>query len=73
MRTLIISDRAHRAAAIRALPLHAFHELAVAVSNSEAVMRIFAAPEWDCLGEDGKQWVQGLVRETMAFSVERVL
>ncbi|MGR4892247.1 hypothetical protein ACIPPQ_14565 [Sphingopyxis sp. LARHCG72] len=43
------------------------------ITNSDAVMSIFAAPEWDELGNDGKEWVVGLIRETLGRSVAPIL
>jgi len=73
MRTVIICDRADRAARIRAVPLERIAVLAKAVAESLPVMKVFAAPEWDCLTEDGQVWVAAIVRETIACAVEQVL
>lgn len=35
------------------------------IVNSDPVLRTFAAPEWDCLHDDGKQWIIAIVRETL--------
>lgn len=35
------------------------------IVNSDPVIRTFAAVEWDCLDEDGKQWIIAIVRETL--------
>jgi len=43
--------------------------LAQSINDSDAMMAIFAAPEWDELGDDGKEWVCGLVRETLRHAV----
>jgi hypothetical protein len=32
-----------------------------AIANSHYVLRVFAAPEWDELGDDGKQWIAEIV------------
>lgn len=50
----------------RELPLSSFLVAAEAIVNSEPVITIYAACEWDDLHEDGKQWVAGIVRETLA-------
>lgn len=44
-----------------------------AIANSDAVMGIFAAPEWEELHDDGKEWIIGIVRETIARSVAPLL
>lgn len=44
-----------------------------AIASSDAVTGIFAAPEWEELHEDGKEWVIGIVRETVARSVAPLL
>jgi hypothetical protein len=51
---------------VRRRPLEAFEALAQSINDSEAVMAVFAAPEWDELSDDGRPWVCALVRETMA-------
>lgn len=39
--------------------------VAESIANSDPVIGTFAAPEWDCLNDDGKQWVIAIVRETL--------
>lgn len=39
--------------------------LAESIVDSDAVLRTFSACEWDCLSDDGKQWVIAIVRETL--------
>lgn len=58
------------AAEIRATPLEQFAAQAQAINDSEPLMSVYAALEWDCLHDDGKQWVCGLVRETLARGAE---
>lgn len=55
-----------RAAMIRSRPLREFLPIAAAINDSDPLMAIYAAPEWDCLHDDGKLWVAALVRETIA-------
>ncbi|WP_343545556.1 hypothetical protein [Sphingomonas paucimobilis] len=42
-----------------------FMQLAQEINDSPSMMAIFASPEFDELSDDGKQWVAGLVRETI--------
>lgn len=56
----------HSPGSIRATPLSAFLALAGAITDSQPVISIYAACEWDDLHDDGKQWVAGIVRETLA-------
>lgn len=51
---------------IRARPLREFIPIAAAINGSDPLMAIYAAPEWDCLSDDGKLWVAALVREAIA-------
>lgn len=37
--------------------------LAASINNCDAVMKVYAAPEWDELSDDGKAWVVALVQE----------
>jgi hypothetical protein len=37
--------------------------LAESIANSEAVLRVYAAPEFECLSEDGQQWIIAIVRD----------
>jgi len=34
-----------------------------AVADSDAVLRVYAAPEFDEMGDDGKEWIRALVVE----------
>lgn len=56
---------------IRNAPLGAFSAEAAAVVESDAVIRTYAAVEWDCLGDDGKDWLAAIIRETLARAAER--
>ncbi|BCA57696.1 hypothetical protein [Sphingomonas sp. HMP6] len=60
------------AATIRAQPISAFFSTAEAVADSEPVIAIYAAPEWYELGEDGKAWIAGIIRETLARAAEQL-
>jgi hypothetical protein len=42
-----------------------FMPLAQEINDSPPMMAIYASPEFDELSDDGKQWVAGLVRETI--------
>lgn len=46
----------------------ALFALAQLINDSDALMKVYAAPEWDELSDDGKQWVAALVRETLIRS-----
>jgi hypothetical protein len=46
--------------------------LARDINDSDALMRVYAAPEWDELHDDGKAWVIALVRETRRRTLEEV-
>lgn len=59
------------AATIRAQPLSDFALQASEINDSDALMAVYAAPEWDELSEDGQQWVCALVRETLARASDR--
>lgn len=37
--------------------------LAHAIVDSDPVLRVFAAVEWDCLDENGKKWIAIIIRE----------
>ncbi|AYO78346.1 hypothetical protein EBF16_16485 [Sphingobium yanoikuyae] len=37
--------------------------LAHAIVDSDPVLRIYAATEWDCLNDDGKTWLAVIIRE----------
>jgi len=39
---------------------------AESVNDSPDLMALYAAVEWDCLSDDGKQWVAALVKETLS-------
>ncbi len=55
---------------IRAKPAYAFMGQAEDIVNSDPVIRIFAACEWDELHDDGKIWIAAIVRETLARAAE---
>lgn len=55
---------------IRAKPVSSFLAQAEAITNSDPVIRIFAACEWDELHDDGKVWIAAIVRETLAQAAE---
>ncbi|WHO37854.1 hypothetical protein PMI04_014935 [Sphingobium sp. AP49] len=42
--------------------------LAHAIVDSDPVLRVFAAVEWDCLGDDGKQWIAVIIREAQRLA-----
>lgn len=73
LRTLDAGSAANRAAAIRATPLVEFAAVAAAINDSDPLMAVYAAPEWQELSEDGQQWVCALIRETLARQAERRL
>lgn len=58
--------RPHRPEQIRAMKLADFLPAAERIVNSGPVISIFAACEWDEWHDDGKQWIAGIVRETIA-------
>ncbi|MDE2595983.1 MAG: hypothetical protein KGL44_03800 [Sphingomonadales bacterium] len=39
--------------------------LAQSICESDPVLRTFAACEWECLNDDGKEWVTAIVREAV--------
>jgi hypothetical protein len=43
------------------------------IADSDTVLGVFAAPEWDELADDGKDWVTAIVRETLERSVAPIL
>lgn len=44
-----------------------FYGLAASIVDCHSVMRsAYAATEWDCLDDDGKQWVTAIVREAIS-------
>jgi hypothetical protein len=55
---------------IRATPAHRFLADAEAIVNSDGPLSIFASCEWDELGDDGKEWIAAIVRETRARAAE---
>ncbi len=58
---------------VRALPLDAFAARAEAICDSDAVMRAtYTACEWECLDENGKEWIAAIVREAQAQAYEFV-
>lgn len=59
-----------RSEQIRSMDLSWFATAAAKINDSDALMSVYAAPEWECLSEDGQQWVAALVRETLAMGVE---
>ncbi len=71
-RIAAVADTAAASADVaRARPLSHFAEQAAAINDSDPLMSIYAAPEWAELGDEGKEWVCGLVRETIARVAER--
>lgn len=42
-----------------------FAAIAADIANSAPVMSTYAAPEFDCLSDDGQQWIIAIVRETI--------
>lgn len=64
------STPAERAAELRARPVEQFLGLAELVVDSDSVLRIYAACEFGELSEDGRLWIAGIVRETMAQQLE---
>lgn len=42
--------------------------LAREIVDSDPVIRVYAAPEWDELGDDGKEWVAAIVYEVLKKS-----
>lgn len=73
LRTLIVANRFETASLLRALPPSTFLGMAEAICDAPSVSQIFAAPKWDGLSDDGKQWVAAIVREALAVAAERVL
>lgn len=59
------------AESIRAKSEYEFLARAEEITNSDPVLRIFAACEWECLNDDGKLWVAAIVRETLARAAEQ--
>ena len=51
---------------IRAAALQTVFPLAERITNSEPLMRVYHAVEWDELDEDGQEWIGAIVRETLA-------
>lgn len=51
-------------------PIHEFFGLAEEVVNSDDVLEIYASPEWDELGDDGKSWIAAIVRNMVARTRE---
>lgn len=47
--------------------------MAAAVVDSPAVLSVYAACEWDCLDDDGKSWVEAIVRETVRQYLAEIL
>lgn len=57
--------------AIRAASVHSFMAIAEDIADSDAVLRsAYAAVEWDCLDDNGKEWIAAIVRETFARAAE---
>lgn len=46
------------------------HRRAQAIVDSDPVLRTFGAVEWDCLNDDGREWLAIIIREAMALSAE---
>lgn len=62
---------APRGVAIRAASVHSFMAIAEDIADSDAVLRsAYAAVEWDCLDDNGKEWIAAIVRETLARAAE---
>lgn len=74
MRSIRFSVRLGEAApvadAIRATPLGDMIGVAEAITDSEPVISVFAACEFNELNEDGRLWVAAIVRESMAWAAE---
>lgn len=73
LRTLILSDRFKQASLLRALPVSTFLGMAEAICDAPAVVHTYAAPSWNELHDDCKEWVAAIVRETIAVAAERAL
>ncbi|GEM_PF-2724566 len=58
---------------VRAIPLSVFFEAAAEMTDSDPVISVFAAPQWDELNDDGKLWVAAIVRETVALTLSGAL
>lgn len=43
--------------------------MAQAIVDSDAVLRVYAATEWDCLDDDGKLWLAAIVREAQRLAL----
>jgi len=51
---------------IRAAALQTVFPLAERITNSEPLMSVYCAIEWDELDEGGQEWISAIVRETLA-------
>lgn len=58
----LIESLSARAAGV---DLASIWELARSINDSDALMKVYAAPEWGELSNDGKTWVAALVAETL--------
>lgn len=47
------------------------HRRAQAIVDSDPVLRTFGAVEWDCLNDDGREWLAIIVREAVALADEK--
>lgn len=61
------------AAQYRAKPISDYMVQAEAIVESGPVIGVYASCEWDCLDENGKEWVAAIVREAMARAAENGL
>ena len=50
----------------RAVDRQAIYREARAIADSDHVMAVYAAPEFDELSDDGKEWIVAIIEETKA-------
>lgn len=68
-----MADEMHaedRRATDRETPGQAAWRFTQSVADSDSVMCTYAAPEFDDLNDDGKQWIRAIVRETVERSAQ---
>lgn len=66
MAKLYLVPPAKPANPVRDKPLSDFISAAREIVDSDSVLSIFAACEWEELGDDGHDWVAAIIRETLA-------
>lgn len=53
----------------RAVDRHAIYREARDIADSDRVMGVYAAPEYEELSDDGKEWIVAIVEETKARTI----